>query len=321
MSRLIYAGTPEPAVQPLRRLVADGHDVAAVLTRPDAPTGRKRVLTPSPVAAVAAELGIPTIKASRIDDETHAALAAVDADLAVVVAYGGLIPERTLAVPRHGWVNLHFSELPLLRGAAPVQWALIQGMRATSATVFVLEKGLDTGPIVGSVPMTIDPEDTAASLLTKLSDAGAELLSTCVPDLIAGRIDPTPQSGAPTLAPKLSRADGRVDLSASAQSVHDRIAGVTPEPGAFVQLTDAIAQSGEGTLKLGRVDVVQDSVDALHGDLAVGHLVVEPGKRGRVLLGTGHGAVALTQVQPAGKKLMNATDWARGIDLDGTVLG
>lgn len=314
MSRLIYAGTPEPAVEPLRRLVADGHDVAAVLTRPDAPTGRKRVLTPSPVASVADELGIPTIKASRIDDQTHEALAAVDADLAVVVAYGGLIPERTLNVPRHGWVNLHFSELPLLRGAAPVQWALIQGMDATAATVFVLEKGLDTGPIVGSTPLPIQPEDTAATLLAKLSHEGAELLSRCVPDLIAGRIEPTPQQGEPTLASKLNRNDGRVDLSASAQAVHDRIAGVTPEPGAFVSL-------GEGTLKLGRVDVVQESVDSMHQDLGAGHLAVESGKHGRVLLGTGHGAVALTQVQPAGKKMMNATDWARGIDLDGTVLG
>ena len=149
MSRLIYAGTPETAVAPLRRLLSDGHEIVAVLTRPDAPLGRKRVLTPSPVAQEAAAHGLPVIKATRIDDETHAAIAALDAELAVVVAYGGLIPRRTLDAVRHGWVNLHFSLLPLLRGAAPVQHALIQCHDITGASVFLLEEGLDTGPVLG----------------------------------------------------------------------------------------------------------------------------------------------------------------------------
>jgi methionyl-tRNA formyltransferase len=310
MTRLIYAGTPATAVQPLRTLVADGHEVAAVLTRPDAVLGRKRTLTPSPVAQAAEELGIDLIKASRIDDETHRRLSDVGADLAVVVAYGGLIPPRTLALPAHGWINLHFSLLPLLRGAAPVQWALINGMRSTGATVFQLEEGLDTGPVVAEMTTSIEPEDTAGSLLQRLSDEGARLLSGAVSELAAGAVVPRPQHGEASYAPKLSREDGRIDLDATSQAIHDRIAGVTPEPGAFVRL-------GEGTLKLGRVDVVS----GLEPALPVGALRVEPGKRGRVLAGTADGAIALTQVQPAGKKMMDATAWARGIDTEETVLG
>lgn len=323
MSRLIFAGTPETAVPSLRRLVAAGHDVAAVLTRPDAPVGRKRVLTPSPVAIVADELGIPTIKASRIDDETHAALAGVGADLAVVVAYGGLIPPRTLAAVDHGWINLHFSLLPRWRGAAPVQWSLIDGDATTGITVFVLEEGLDTGDIVAQIPQDIREDDTTGTLLQRLAETGADLLCSAAEDLLSGKVIPRPQVGEPTLAPKLRREDGRIDLTRPAARIKAQVAGVTPEPGAFADseaaaedpTADETATTASSVIKFGRMEAVPEV-----SDLAAGRLRVEPGKHGRVLVGTGSHALALTTVQPAGKKMMAATDWARGIDVDGTVL-
>jgi len=307
MSRLIFAGTPATAVPALERLIADGHEIVAVLTRPDAPLGRKRVLTPSPVAAAAQAHGLPLIKASRIDDATHEAIAALGAELAVVVAYGGLIPRRTLDAVAHGWVNLHFSLLPLLRGAAPVQHALIQCHDVTGASVFLLEEGLDTGPVLGMMTEAVQPTDTSGVLLDRLAHAGSELLSQAVVGYLAGRVVPVAQQGEPTLAPKLSREDGLVDWRQAAMAVRGRIAGVTPEPGAFTHLDGAV-------LKLERVDEAPDVAQ-----LPPGELRVEPGKGGRVLVGTGSHAVALTRVQPAGKKMMAAGDWARGLHTEGTV--
>lgn len=307
MSRLIFAGTPLTAVPALRRLVADGHEVVAVLTRPDAPLGRKRVLTPSPVAQAAQELNLPLIKAARIDDATHDSLASAGAELAVVVAYGGLIPRRTLDAVPHGWVNLHFSLLPELRGAAPVQHALIRCADITGASVFVLEEGLDTGPVLGMMTEAVRETDTTGTLLDRLAHAGSELLSQAIVGYLSGQVVPVPQNGEPTLAPKLGREDGRVSWAQPARAVRGRIAGTTPEPGAFTELAGAV-------LKLARVDE-----EPQVADLGPGEVRVEPGKQGRVLVGTGSHAVALTEVQPAGKKLMRAADWARGLQSEDTV--
>lgn len=308
MSRLLFAGTPEVAVPALRRLLSDGHQIVGVLTRPDAPLGRKRVLTPSPVAAFAQERGLPVIRAARIDEATHEAIAALEPELAVVVAYGGLIPRRTLEVPGHGWVNLHFSLLPLLRGAAPVQHALIQGHDVTGASVFVLEEGLDTGDVLGMMTEAVRPDDTAGTLLARLSEAGSELLSQAVAGYLSGAVIPRPQEGEPTWAPKLEREDGRLDARLAAKAVLGRAAGTTPEPGAFFLLDGA-------PLKVGALRAAADVED-----LAPGSLRLEPGKRGRVLVGTGSHAVELVQVQPAGKKMMQADAWARGLqETDGVV--
>ncbi|RKW71018.1 methionyl-tRNA formyltransferase [Galactobacter caseinivorans] len=308
MSRLIFAGTPVTAVPALRRLVADGHEIVAVLTRPDAPLGRKRVLTPSPVAQVAQELGLALIKSSKIDDATHTALVSAGADLAVVVAYGGLIPRRTLDGVPHGWVNLHFSLLPELRGAAPVQHALIRCADITGASVFVLEEGLDTGPVLGMMTEAVRDKDTTGTLLDRLAHAGSELLSQAVAGYVSGQVVPIPQTGEPTLAPKLGREDGRVDWTQPARAVRGRIAGTTPEPGAFTEISEAV-------LKLARVEE-----EPLVDHLSPGTVWVEPGKNGRVLVGTGSHAVALTEVQPAGKKMMRAADWARGLQSEDKVL-
>lgn len=302
--RVIFAGTPQIAVPCLDRLISDGLDVVAVLTREDAPLGRKRVLTPSPVAARAVELGVPVIKANQIDDDVVSALSATEADIAAIVAYGGLVPPEALEVPRHGWVNLHFSLLPAWRGAAPVQHSIIHGDDVTGAVTFRLEEGLDTGPVYGTLIEDIAPDDTAGVLLGRLSESGAVLLSQTLHGIDAGRLSPIPQSGPVTLAPKLGIEDGHIDWTEPALAIRRRINGTTPEPGPWTVL--------EGKrFKLGAV-ALEPSVTELEPAV----LRVLPGRAPRILVGTGSHALELHEVQPAGKKMMKASDWARGLDID-----
>lgn len=295
--RVLFAGTPAVAVPSLDALVDAGFDVVAVLTRPDAPLGRKRVLTPSPVAARAAELGIEIIHAAKVDAGVTARIAAAAPDVAAIVAYGGLIPPAALAVPRHGWVNLHFSLLPAWRGAAPVQRAVIAGDDVTGAVTFRLEEGLDTGPVFGTLTETVHAADTAGALLERLSHSGAVLLAQTLSAIDAGKAVALPQQGDVSLAPKLSLEDGRLDWQQPALAIGRRARGVTPEPGAWTLL--------EGQrIKLEPVLPAADSAALRPGQLAM------DGKR--VLVGTGSHPVELTRVQPAGKKMMAAADWARG---------
>ncbi|OFI39039.1 methionyl-tRNA formyltransferase [Arthrobacter sp. SW1] len=296
--RVLFAGTPAVAVPSLDALVAAGFDVVAVLTRPDAPTGRKRVLTPSPVAARAVELGIEVIHAAKVDEETTARIAAFAPDVAAIVAYGGIVPKNALSVPRHGWINLHFSLLPAWRGAAPVQRALIAGDDITGAATFQLEEGLDTGPVFGTVTETVRPEDTAGDLLERLSRSGAVLLSQTLSAVDAGKAAPEPQSGEVSLAPKLGLEDGRIDWAQPALALNRRSRGVTPEPGAWTML------DGQ-RVKLEPLGLRPDI-----RDLEPGHLRFD-GKS--VLVGTGSHAVQLGRIQPAGKKMMASADWARGL--------
>ncbi|MCG2624058.1 methionyl-tRNA formyltransferase [Arthrobacter sp. I2-34] len=296
--RVLFAGTPAVAVPSLDRLLDAGFDVVAVLTREDAPVGRKRILTPSPVAARAAELDLPVIRANRIDAAAAEAIAACRPDAAAIVAYGGLVPPAALAIPPHGWINLHFSLLPAWRGAAPVQHSVINGDELTGASTFLLEQGLDTGPVYGTLTEVLRPEDTSGDLLQRLAQSGAVLLAQTLSAVAAGKAVAVPQAGEVSLAPKLSLADGRVDWRQPALAIRRRINGVTPEPGAWTIL--------EGQrFKLGPVRLRQDD-----DGLAPGQVL--PGKAG-VLVGTGSCAVELGQVQPAGKKMMAAADWARGL--------
>lgn len=285
------------AVPSLDALVAAGFDVVAVLTRPDAPLGRKRVLTPSPVAARAAELGLKIIHASKVDAAVTEQIAAAAPDVAAIVAYGGLIPRPALDIPRHGWINLHFSLLPSWRGAAPVQRSLIAGDDVTGAVTFLLEEGLDTGPVFGTLTEAVRPDDTAGALLERLSHSGAVLLTQTLSAVDAGQAAAVPQQGDVSLAPKLTLEDGRLDWQQPALAIGRRARGVTPEPGAWTTL------DGQ-RIKL-------EPVILRPGDPALepGHLALE-GKS--VLVGTGSHPVELTRVQPSGKKMMTAADWARG---------
>lgn len=295
--RMLFAGTPQVAVPSLNELRRAGHDVVAVLTREDAPVGRKKVLTPSSVARAAADAGLEIIKANRIDQSVIARLAALDLDAAAIVAYGGLVPPAALQLPRFGWINLHFSLLPAWRGAAPVQHALINGDDITGASTFLLEEGLDTGPVFGTLTETVREEDTSGALLERLSESGATLLSQTFSALEQGRAVPVPQRGEVSLAPKLSSTDGRIRWTDPALAIKRRISGVTPEPGAWTML-------GGQRMKLGAVMLRPELVEIPPGAL------VE--REGAVLIGTGSHAVQLTEVQPAGRTMLAAPEWFRG---------
>jgi methionyl-tRNA formyltransferase len=270
-----------------------------VLTRPDAPAGRGRKVSRSPVAEHADAAGVPVLQPQRPrDPEFLAALAELDVDCAPVVAYGALIPQAALDLPRHGWVNLHFSLLPAWRGAAPVQHAIMAGDEVTGASAFLLEAGLDTGPVFGTLTEAIRPRDTAGDLLDRLAVGGARLLVATLDGIAAGTLEPRPQpSDGVSLAPRIEPADARVDWSLPAHVVDRRIRGVTPAPGAWT------TWRGD-RLRLGPVEPVADVADLAPGELRAG--------RNGALVGTGRGAVRLGSVQPAGKRMLTAADWLRG---------
>ncbi|MFV0430519.1 MAG: methionyl-tRNA formyltransferase [Arachnia sp.] len=301
--RLVVAGTPEVALPTLDALVASRHEVVGVLTRPDAPVGRGRRLKPSPVAARAADLGIEVLTpATATDPALLHRLGQLDIDVCPVVAYGALLPQAALDIPRHGWVNLHFSQLPRWRGAAPVQHALMAGDATIGTTCFRIVKQLDAGDVfeMSSQPL---PDVTAGELLDELSRTGANQMLAAL-DAIEAGTTPTPQSpvGA-TYAPKISVADARLDFEAPAEKVHRRIMGCSPHPGAWCEV------NGQ------RVKVLR-SAPAGRSDLAPGRLAAT--KR-QVFVGAGGGSVELLEVQAAGKRRMNAADWARN-GLDGALL-
>jgi methionyl-tRNA formyltransferase len=316
--RILFAGTPEVAVPSLRALVDAGFDVAAVLTRVDAPLGRRRVLTPSPVASAATDLGLRVLKANRFTAELIDELGALDLEAAAIVAYGGIVPPAGLRIPRHGWINLHFSVLPAWRGAAPVQHAVLAGDDVTGASTFLLEEGLDTGPVFGVMTETLDPASTSGEVLGRLSHSGAVLLVQTLSGIDAGHVTATPQTGEPTLAPKLTIDDARIDWSQPAVAVRRRINAVTPEPGAWTTLAGQRVKIGPVTPDTHPAGLVANG--GAHGGPATAdgedHGALSPGVlhlEGRsVLVGTGTAPVQLGQVQPAGKKMMAALDWARG---------
>ncbi|WP_173924126.1 methionyl-tRNA formyltransferase [Agromyces sp. Marseille-P2726] len=303
--RLAFAGTPSAAVPSLERLAASGHEVVAVVTRPAAPLGRKRVLTPSPVAAAAERLGLTVIEAARLDEVATQRIVDLEPELGVIVAYGGLVREPLLSAPRHGWINLHFSLLPAWRGAAPVQHALIAGDAETGASVFRLVPELDAGDVFAMRSRAVGDHDTAGTLLDALAHDGADLLAQVVDGIADGSATPTPQSGEPTFAPKLGIDDARLDWAAPAEVVRARFRGVTPEPGAWTTIDDQ---------RVKVLDLDDAATDA--AGLAPGALELV-GRR--LLVGTGTGALELRRVQPAGRTAMSAADWWRGSGRAGAV--
>jgi len=306
--RLVFAGTPEVALPSLDAIAASGHDLVAVVTRPDAPAGRGRRLVRSPVGAWADERGIEVLTPVRPrEPEFLDRLKSIAPECVPVVAYGALVPPAALEIPRYGWVNLHFSLLPAWRGAAPVQHAVLHGDEITGASVFELEAGLDTGPVYGTLTEPIRPTDTSGDLLARLAVAGADLLVRVLDGIASGAAVAVPQpADGITQAPKITVDDAEIRWSDPAPAVDRRIRACTPAPGAWT------AYHGE-RLKLGPV------TPADGGDLRPGEVAVE---RNRILVGTGTTPVVLGEVRAAGKKPMDAAAWARGARLaPGTVLG
>ncbi|MFM9367650.1 methionyl-tRNA formyltransferase [Streptomyces sp. Da 82-17] len=308
--KLVFAGTPEVAVPALDALIAsDRHEVAAVVTRPDAPAGRGRRLVASPVAQRAEEAGIEVLKPRKPRDEDFLArLREIGPDCCPVVAYGALLPRVALDVPAHGWVNLHFSLLPAWRGAAPVQHSIMAGDEITGASTFQIEEGLDSGPVYGTVTEAVRPTDTSGDLLTRLAFAGAGLLAATMDGIEDGSLKAVPQpADGITLAPKITVEDAEIDWSAPALRVDRVVRGCTPAPGAWT------------TFRGERLKLVTAQPAADRTDLAQGAL--DAGKQ-HVYVGTGSHAVELLWVQPQGKKPMRAADWARGVRIaPGEVLG
>ena len=299
--RLVFAGTPAAALPALDALLAGTHEVVAVLTRPDAASGRGRHSRPSAVAERAAAAGLEVLRpSSPRDDDFQRRLHEIGPDCAAVVAYGALLPDAVLAVPAHGWVNLHFSLLPAWRGAAPVQHALLAGDRTTGTTTFRLVHDLDAGPVLGTTTETVRPDDTAGTLLERLAGTGARLLAATVDGLESGSVVPVEQpADGVSYAPRLQVDDARVRWEEPAFAVDRRVRACTPAPGPWTTL------SGE-RLKLGPV------TPAGPAGLAPGELRV--GRR-EVLVGTATDAVRLGEVQPGGKRPMPAPDWVRGARL------
>jgi methionyl-tRNA formyltransferase len=297
--RIIFAGTPETAIPALTALVDSEHEVIAVITRPDAQSGRGRLSTPSPVAVAAGANNIPVLKyanlrASKIQEE----LMQLQPEAIAVVAYGALVPVELLALPKYGWINLHFSLLPAWRGAAPVPYAIRFGDEITGATTFQIEAGLDTGPVYGVVTERITDEDTAGTLLSRRSHSGARLLVETLSGVEQGQLRAMPQGRQDvSLAPKILPKDCQIDWRQPALSIGRLIRAYTPEPGAWTTLNDE-------RILIGPIEILATTLAGGPGELII--------SKHEVFVATGSNSIKLGKVKPAGKKEMPASDWARG---------
>lgn len=302
--KIVFAGTPATAVPTLEALVASRHEVAAVITRPDARVGRGRSLQPSPVALAAQAHGIEVLKpASTSDPEFLRALTATQARLGVIVAYGALLRRDVLDALELGWINLHYSVLPAWRGAAPVQRSIMAGDEITGATVFSLVEALDAGPVLGTITERILDDDTTGTMLDRLSDEGAKLVADVVDHIEDGDIGAVnQQEEGVSYAHKLTTEDARIDWNRPAFAVDRHIRGCTPAPGAWTTFRDGEADGAR--LKVGPLTIADEST-------------LDPGvaaiTKREVRVGTATNDVILGEVQPHGKKPMPAADWGRGL--------
>jgi methionyl-tRNA formyltransferase len=301
--RIVFGGTPDVAIPSLDALADSRHQLVAVITRPDAPSGRGKKLTASPVARRAAELGIEVLKPQRPRDEEFVTrLTELAPDCCPVVAYGALLPQRVLDIPRHGWVNLHFSLLPAWRGAAPVQHAILAGDHTTGATTFRIVLELDAGPIFATVTEPIRPDDTAGDLLHRLSLSGARLLVDTLDGIQDGTLTATPQpetDAQVSYASKINVEDARIDWTQPAEVLDRLIRACAPAPGAWTTFR------GE-RFKINSA-LISDTVLA-PGALQISKRVVR--------VGTATDALELGEIQAQGKKPMAAADWARGVTFE-----
>jgi len=301
--KLLFAGTPATALPALTAVLDAGHDVVAVASNPDAPVGRGQRLVASPVAAEARWLGIKLMQPQRAREPGFIdAVTGLDVDVAIIVAWGQLIPDGLLDVPKHGWINLHFSLLPAWRGAAPVQRAIMAGESTTGVTTFRLVHDLDAGPVWRQLAVSIGQDETAGDLLDRLAVVGANVLVQTLDDVAAGAVpQPQPTSGV-SLAPKITAVDARVDWTRPVAVVVNQVRGVTPWPGAWTML------DGQ-RLKICQVMPYSTAAEGL----APGDLLAT--KR-QLLIATGDGLLELTTVQAPGKPPMAGADWARGARLN-----
>jgi methionyl-tRNA formyltransferase len=311
--RILFAGTPPNAAQTLEALISAGLDVVGVLTREDAQVGRKKTLTQSAVADVAEKHDLRAFKHNQVDQQALNEIQTVSPDIGIVVAYGALLNSSALSALPHGWINLHYSLLPELRGAAPVQHAILQGLKTTGITIFQLDEGMDTGDILLQVPTEIHPAENSANLLARLTQLGIGALLELAPQLAAGFETRTKQSGvSATFAPKLSRAKARIDWLDSADRIENLVNAMNPEPMSWTtHLTEPVR------ILSGRQFAITDSnvSDNIH---QAGECFIY---EGRVLTKCGENThLELLELQPSGKQPMAATAWFRGKQSKGQVI-
>lgn len=317
--KIVFMGTPEFAVLPLRTLVKEGYEVVAVVTQPDRPQGRKRILTPSPVKEEAVCHGIPVLQPEKIrNEDAIQQLRKFSPDLIVTAAYGQILPKSVLQLPRLGCINLHASLLPKYRGGAPVHYAIMNGEKKTGVTIMYMAEGLDTGDMISKVELPIYEDDHTGTLLARLSEAGAALLMETLPGLAAGTVTAVAQNNdEATYAPTIKREDERINWSRSASAIHNQVRALTPEPGAFTLWNGDVLKIRGTRLAVGDGD----------NHLPADQEVPEPGTvlhsaAAGIAVMTGDGVLMLTNLQPAGKKTMDAEQFIRGSRMkEGTVLG
>jgi methionyl-tRNA formyltransferase len=304
--RIIFAGTPANAAKTLKDLVDAGHTVVGALTRSDAATGRSATVTESPVATAAFALGIPTHKSNSVDDEVLDWINSLKPDLGVVVAYGCILKRDSLEIPIKGWINLHYSMLPQYPGASPVQQALLDGAKTTGVSVFELDEGIDSGPVLAMEQVEIFPEDNTGSLLERLTDTGSKLLSKTLNNFDELRISSVVQDpeSPRVVTRKISRLMARLDFNVSAQDFVNKVRALNPEPVAWFELGSLPVRVLEASV-FGTDQVAKGVANLVGSELVVGCL---------------QGSVLLKTVQPAGKKAMSGADWFRGLRKDSLLL-
>jgi methionyl-tRNA formyltransferase len=316
--RILFMGTPQFAVPSLSLLLEQGHEVVAVVTQPDRPKGRKRELAPSPVKAFALEYGLQVLQPEKLrSPEGVAEVMAIAPDLIVTAAYGQILPKSVLELPRLGCINVHGSLLPRYRGGAPIQRSIINGEAVTGVTLMYMAEGLDTGDMIAKVEVPITDEDTAGSMFDKLSDAGSKLLLEWLPRIAEGSVTRESQAdGEATYAPNLTREDEKLDWGQTSRQLFNRVRGLNPMAGGFTYLDGEVFKVWGCRIPQGSDTIMRPEWAGL-----VAGSVLESGNFG-IRVRTGDGSIVLTEVQPAGKKALAATEFARGARLaPGKVLG
>lgn len=322
--KIVFMGTPEFAVLPLRTLIENDYNVVAVVTQPDRPQGRKRTLTPSPVKVEAMERGIPVLQPEKIRDVNSVAeLQRYAPDLIVTAAYGQILPKSILMMPSLGCINIHASLLPQYRGGAPVHYAIMNGETVSGITIMYMAEGLDTGDMISKVEVPIGDMDNTGTMLDKLSEAGAQLLLDTLPQLRAGTVQAIPQNHEEaTYAPTIRRDDERINWQRSAVEIHNQVRALTPEPGAFTLWNGEVLKIRHTRLAVstegGNAHVLPSS--KVSHNQAPG-TVLQCSEDG-IAVSTGQGVLMITSLQPAGKKTMDVSQFIRGTRIpEGTVLG
>ena len=304
--RIVFAGTPINAARTLESLVSAGHTVVGALTRTDAAAGRSATVLQSPVAEAASSLGIPVFKSNVVNTEVLDWISGLRPDLGVIVAYGCILRSDALSIPSHGWINLHYSLLPKYPGASPVQHALLKGESQTGVTVFKLDEGIDTGPVLSAQQVEISVDESAGELLERLTEIGSKLLCQTLSDFDNQYSTRRPQEAdsATPVTRKISRAMARLDFGVSPQEFVNKVRAMNPEPVAWFEYDSVPVRVLEAAVSSSD-DLDQGVAKLVGADLQVG---------------CSKGSVSLRTLQPAGKKQMTGADWFRGLRKDSLLL-